>query len=368
MSKKTQVSSLQSNPLFFLGDQATEEVERQQAEIDKEKAELEAQGGRVYDFYFSNDEKKEQKVKQLIILDEDKDLLPHLYVDSWFDPSTRKYHNEICVAGMNQGDCPICNYLKRTGKRTYGKASYNMYLTVLDLTPYKVTKNGKEEIRAYSKKRLEVKKGMHEAFKEMLNEAQAEHGTIKGLRFALKAPKPNTQEAKIGSLAPLKSKGANKIMWAVVSQEKLEKNFNNEAIKDREGKIVKAAGADLLAYDYNKLFPIPKIAELKEKYGDGEEGDFNRTVNNFSGLDDDLNEISGSVNEEPEVQTLDLDDDEEEVVAEEPKEAKKVTPKKGRQKAVNAKSKKKEADDSLDDLATLPDNPSEEDSIGDLDL
>lgn len=154
-----------------------------------------------------------------------------------------------CCSGL--GPCPLCN--------KHGEGYHLFLLTVLVLRPY-TTKKG--ETREFSRMLLPVKLGMKDKFIDL---QEANDDSIRGMRLTMKR---GTGEQSVSIGEPVARKGGR--LFDVVSEDKLDEWFGNDAIVDKQTrKVLKPQNADLVPFDYEELFPAPDPEEWAERYGNG---------------------------------------------------------------------------------------------------
>ena len=134
-------------------------------------------------------------------------------------------------------NCPACDNLE---KLPY----FAMYLTVIDLTPFKTSKGERVE---FSKKLLVVKSGQHKIF----NRKVESEGTLRGLLF--NSFKDEQMDPRIGGTIELDD---------TLDEEELEEYVRE--YKDRDGKVHEE---DVQPFDYFKIFPETTVESLEEIFG-----------------------------------------------------------------------------------------------------
>lgn len=252
--------------LIQRGEVAEQRIRKLEQERILERQKIEAQGGYINKFYFPKLDgekitKSTKLTKTFLILDSDPKELPSVNVHDWWDASERKFYSEVCVAQLNKGKCPVCEYLVRKGEK-YPKPSYNTYVTIFDLSTYE--KDGKKLIAG--KKLLQIKPSQREAFMTIFEAAFKKHKTIRGLKLALKKDYGKTQSPSIGELTPIDGQS----LWSMLKISAIEAKYGNKE-EILNGKVVKQKNSNLKAYDYEKVFADPDVEELAKKYGQDEE-------------------------------------------------------------------------------------------------
>ena len=211
-------------------DKAEEEVRK-----NKERAKQRQEGGHMpFRFFVSPGDTKE-----FIVVDDDPTFFR--YEHNLKDPHTHKWSVHTgCVKEFD--NCPVC---EAEGKESY----YAMYLTIIDLTPFKDRKGNKHE---FSRKLLVVKAGQQKKFQRALAKAEKEGMTLRGALF--ETTRDGDRESAIGNDIEL-------IEW--LSEEELLEY--ERTWKDQNGKSQTEKAHE--PFDYEKLFPETTAKELRATVG-----------------------------------------------------------------------------------------------------
>lgn len=177
--------------------------------------------------------------KKIIILDKIPVAKLNFHIDS-----QEKYRKVPCIS--QHDNCPLCEVADPKGR--FSRSKGFILLSVLDLTPWS-TKDGKEMF--WTKKIFAVE---NEAQRKIINKYLEKYGTTRGMVLEL-------------SRSGAKGEGSCGIPMfeEMLTEEQLQKYANPE-YKNPEGKVVKAAGADLIPFDYSALYKLPTASELRSKY------------------------------------------------------------------------------------------------------
>jgi hypothetical protein len=184
---------------------------------------------------------QEGDTTQFVVLDDEPDFFR--FEHNLKDPQTGRWSIFTgCVAEFD--NCPVC---QASGRDSY----YAMYLTVLDLTPFK-TKDG-EKVE-FSRKLLVVKPAQQKKFIRAYNKAEQEGRTLRGAIF--ETSRDTDKDSAIG----------NDIEFVEFMEEEELSTFKR-SWKDREGKKQSEDCSEV--YDYDKLFPETTTEELRQMVGAG---------------------------------------------------------------------------------------------------
>lgn len=162
---------------------------------------------------------------------------------------------ESCCADF--APCALCD---KAGSDGFGVSTTVVMLTALVLKPWKSKKTGEEH--AYSRMLLPVKLGQKEKFLELQRHAEREQGTMRGLYLVLKR---GTGDQTVATGEPVMLDNGK--LYDLVSEEELVRDYGHPPVKNREGKVIKEANADLEPYDYEELFPRPDPDDLAARFG-----------------------------------------------------------------------------------------------------
>lgn len=313
--------AVKKNSLIKKGDEASKEIKKLNEDRLREKQKIEAQGGYVNNFFIAKPEKNENQIisKTFIILDDSPKELPSVNIHEWYDQGVRKFYRELCVAQVNEGSCPVCDYLARKGEK-YPRPSYNTYVTIFELSPY-INKEGKKVVGG--KKLLQIKPQQRESFMEVFETALKKHKTIRGLKLKLKKDFSKTQQPSIGNLAPLDGQS----LWSMVNMKDMAEKYGNES-EIEKGKVIVEKNSNLKAYNYEKVFAEPDIDELSNKYGAGVKDEFSSeeeeidedSINDYAEIEEESDDLVDTDTEESEDETESEDEETEEEESEDTEE------------------------------------------------
>lgn len=162
-----------------------------------------------------------------------------------------KWNNyEQCVQEMT--NCPACEKLGRG-------PSYVLYLTALDLTGYANKQTG--EWVPQSRVLLPLKQASAHRFKQLEAAAIAKGGSLRGM--LLRMTRGNKEQPNIGEPGFLD----NGDSFYCYTEQELEQEFGHEPILNRERKVIKEANADIHAFNYDLIFPMPDIEDMRRRWG-----------------------------------------------------------------------------------------------------
>tara|TARA_R110002153_G_scaffold26421_5_gene82934 strand:+ start:14370 stop:15266 length:897 start_codon:yes stop_codon:yes gene_type:complete len=158
---------------------------------------------------------------------------------------------ERCLADSGE-TCPVC---KKHGEESY----LILFLTVLVLKEWTSKKTG--DVHKYSKMLLPLKRGQFPKFNKLEQICADKHGTMRGMYIVLER-EDGEQSVATGVPVPLDDGSA----LDFYSEEELIEEFGHKEMKNREGKVFKQENEDLEVCDYERLFPEPDAADLRERH------------------------------------------------------------------------------------------------------
>lgn len=193
----------------------------------------------------------------IIILDASMSEVPFAHEHQVKDENGKFSIHELCPQEFDS--CPLCERAKNEDP-SVTKASYVMFLTILDCRPYTFTdKEGNKVERTYTKKIMAVKQQQHVVFDRISKQVG---GNFRGLHLIM-ARDGGKQSASIGvpSIADISKPH--------LTEQEILDEFGHEAVMStkEQGKVVKPANADCYPFDYEKMFSKPSGDDLRSRYG-----------------------------------------------------------------------------------------------------
>lgn len=224
------------------------------------------------------------KDAQIIILDRKVDDIEFVREHSFYNTSTKESTYELCVRETD--DCPIC----KAAARDY-KGAKNSYFR-MGFTVLHVTKD-KEGNKVVYKKFMAVKSKEISAFLELMNECEAENGTIRGMTFKVK--RPAEDKSPVTGLPVQKG---SKIEYTVYTEKQLKQlldKYQPKAVtkKDKDGNdyVTKPAGWLITPItDYEGIHLNTPLEVLNKKYDPDYVMDSESSFDNDEDLDLDFDE------------------------------------------------------------------------------
>lgn len=211
---------------------AEQELERQKERAKQRKE----QGNMPFRFRVADGE-----TTQFVVLDDEPSFFRHEH--NLKDPQTGRWSIFTgCVAEFD--NCPVC---QASGREPY----YAMYLTVIDLTPFKDKSGTQHE---FSRKLLVVKPAQQKKFIRAYDKAERDGNTLRGAIF--ETSRDSDKDSAIGNDIEL-----------VEFMDEDELSTYKRSWKDREGKKHTEDCSEVL--DYDKLFPEATTEELRQMMGTG---------------------------------------------------------------------------------------------------
>jgi hypothetical protein len=256
----------------------------------KEIAQRRSQGGTVLRFYVKAGDETE-----IVILDNSLEEAVAFYEHNLQDAQGRWSIHEPCIKDFD--DCPIC----ANGSNSY----YVMMLSVLVLKPFTVNR-GKptERVIPHSKMLLPVKVGQFDLFQKLEAAAKQAGGRLRGM-YLVMSRGSDPKASRIGDPQILEDGK----MFDLISEEDLVNEYGHEAVLGQDGKtVLRAENYDITPYNYEKLFPMPDVDSIRNRYGSSSprSGSVDEAVDEFSsneGTDDIPMSHEDDVVAEPEPET-----------------------------------------------------------------
>lgn len=161
---------------------------------------------------------------------------------------------EVCPTEFE--NCPLC--------AAYGESSLVLKLTVLDLRGYD-RKNDKGEVIEHVKagrKSLTIPVTAFPKFREIEGFVLQAHGTLRGTYLYMRRGM-GEKSPRIGEPALLD--GGVAFDW--FDEQWLIEEYGHPEIRgEKDGKLLKAANAELFPYDYKQLYTLPTAADLRKRW------------------------------------------------------------------------------------------------------
>lgn len=226
-------------------EEAHAESERQEERAERRKAGLD----NVWRFWLNKDEEA-----VIVILDNSLDEVVALFEHNIKGADGKFGNFETCPKEFSH--CTVCD--------RFGESYYVMYLTILDTRGYDRKKDGGavEHVEAV-RRLLPIKTREIGSWKSLAEAAMKKYGTLRGITIKLYRDK-GQQSSRIGSPQILDDGMA--FEW--YDEDTLVEQFGHEALIGRDNKtVIKEENADIMPFDYEKLFAPPDADDLRKRYG-----------------------------------------------------------------------------------------------------
>ena len=215
----------------FRGEEGRRQFEKEKAAAKERQEANKLNANQPFRFYTPDGETRE-----IVILDSTPEFFRHEHAME--NKETGRFDRYFeCIA--KEEECPVCEVDSR-------RASYIMYLSVLDLTEYE---DRKGNVIPFSKKLLCVKPKQQEKIFRLLDK----HKDLRGLSLLM--TRDGKKDASIGG--DIEDNGF------MDEAEIVDHEYDFE---DKEGKVHKV---DMEPYDYDELFPEPTARQLEAAVGTG---------------------------------------------------------------------------------------------------
>jgi len=166
-------------------------------------------------------------------------------------------HFEPCVKEMD--NCPLCE--------KYGESTYVVMLSCLDISGYTKKGDGGQpgEFIPQSRMLLAIKQGGLGKFKDLEASAIAQGKTLRGMYLRMKRG-ADGQSANTGEPSMIPELGG--VLFDIVPEAEIIATYGHPAIMGRDGHtVIKSPNADITAIDYERVFPMPDVNELRKRFG-----------------------------------------------------------------------------------------------------
>jgi hypothetical protein len=246
------------NPLLKRGDAAMQTLKQEQ---EKAEARREAASNGVYRFWIGKDPKNKNKyaMHEVVVLDDDATQAPFAHEHTVPGPGNNfaEARNHICVDEID--NCVLCRAREQNLGEEFKHPAYNMYVTVLDLTPY-VIQNGarKGQTIDATRKLMVIPQASVGTFMKIFELGKKMHGTTRGIIMNL--TKTQQQDARCG-IPQMMDTG---MLFDYMPDDELDE-YANEEVK-RDGKVIKPDGEDIEPVDYEDALAPPDQKVLRKLY------------------------------------------------------------------------------------------------------
>jgi hypothetical protein len=195
--------------------------------------------------------------REIILLDKDVESACAIHehsVPAGYDANGKPKFDKIQCA-KEVGHCALC--------AQYGEPYFALKLSVLDIEGYTV-KKGKNQGKVVEQQKciMSIKRGQLPSIRDVIDNAIAEHGTMRGILIKMKRPNDSKSSA-IGEPV-IVEKGK---MYLHIPEKELRADYSNKEVKDDKGKVLKDRYFDITPFDYDLAFPAPDPDELRKRFG-----------------------------------------------------------------------------------------------------
>lgn len=241
------------------GDDAMKHLREEQ---EREEQRREQMGNRgPMRFYISKEEGgRGWQTHEVVFLDDDLTMAPHAYEHAVPGPNNdwTKTQNVTCIDEF--ANCPLCRAAENNEAEEFKPPRYQMYATVLDLTPYTI-KRGKNagQVRETTRKLMVIPMQMMETYKKMFELCKKQNGTTRGMVCLLTKKEKN--DARCGEPQMIEETG---MLFDFMSEDELD-DYADEAVV-REGKVVLEEGENIEPYEYEDLLEPKTEDELRRMF------------------------------------------------------------------------------------------------------
>lgn len=229
-------------------------------EQDRAEARREASANSVYRFFIGKGPNGRGFAEtEVVVLDDDATQSPfaHEHVIPGPGNNFSQAREHVCVDEID--NCVLCRAREAGLGDEYGFPSYGMYVTIGDLTEREI-KNGPRagQMIDYTRKLMVIPQGSVGEFMKMFELCKKQNGTTRGMVMVL--TKQRKQDPRCGRPQMLE----NGMLFDFMEEDELEDYANDEVVRD--GKVLKEAGADIEALDYDEILAPPDQKVLRKLY------------------------------------------------------------------------------------------------------
>jgi hypothetical protein len=198
---------------------------------------------------------KKKTQAEVVILDSSVNECIGFYEHTLQNPKTQFWDTyEACPKEWET--CPICE-----SDMKGNVPSYTTFFTVYDASVY--TKNGEEKMSGRCL--LPIKAAQLSRFMRVLNAAEKQYGTLRGVSLLLERDVNDQQSAKIGE--PIMDGDAN--MFTQLTEDEMLEEFGHEDLMTKDGTVYLKANESLQPFVYTDIFEKPSGDDLRKRYGGG---------------------------------------------------------------------------------------------------
>lgn len=251
MARETQTRSVLKR-----GDAAMDTLRQEQ---EKAEARREAMQSGVRRFYIGKNNRGKYQEHEVVILDDDARDCPFAHEHLIPGPGNNfsQARNWVCVDEVD--NCVLCRAREQNQGEEFGYASYGMYVTYLDLTPYTI-KNGPRagQVVDATRKLAVIPQAEVATYMRMFELCYKQHGTTRGMVMVL--TKDKQTDPRCGRPKMLD----NGMLFDMMTEDELEEYANEQVLRD--GKVIKEEGEDIEAFDYEEVLAPPDQEVVRKFY------------------------------------------------------------------------------------------------------
>lgn len=242
--------------LLKRGNSAMNTLKREQEAADARREAARSQG--PFRFWVAKEGRGYQE-HEVVVLDDNALECPFAHEHSVPGPGMdfSKTRHHICVDEVD--NCALCRAQEAGLGDEFKHPQYNMYVSILDLTPFEVKSGPRAgEVIEATRKLLVVPHGSVATFQRIFELAMKNEGTTRGLTMVL--TKEKQMDPRCGSPIMLD----NGMLFDMMDEDELD-DFSNDEVK-RDGKVVKEEGEDIEPYEYEDILVADDAKLLKKLY------------------------------------------------------------------------------------------------------
>ena len=197
---------------------------------------------------------------EIVFLDEDLTDAVHAYEHAVPGPNNdwSKTQDVTCIDDW--ANCPVCRAAENNQGDEFKPPRYQMYATVLDLTPYTI-KNGPNagQVRETTRKLYPIPMAMMETFKKMFELCKKQNGTTRGMVCLVTKKEKN--DARCGEPQMIEETG---MLFDFMDEDELDSYAEDEVVRD--GKVILEEGENIEPYDYEEILAPKTEEELRTMF------------------------------------------------------------------------------------------------------
>lgn len=241
------------------GDDAMKRLKEEQQKEQQRREEARNRG--PMRFYVGKNDRGQFQEHELIVLDEDASQAVFTYEHNVPGPNNNWAASRQVICIDEDDNCPVCRAVESKHAPEFEKAyaRYNMYVTVLDMTPYKI-KNGPRAgtVVESTRKLMVIPTAAQEQFKKMFDLCMKQNETTRGMTIVV--TKTKDTDARCGTPQMLD----NGMLFDWEDPDFLEDYAEDAVVRD--GKTIVEEGENIEPFDYDEILAAESARDLAKMF------------------------------------------------------------------------------------------------------